>query len=128
MPTFFFYVAVPPRITGHPQDIKDAIPGKSLALVVEATGTQPLNYQWEWKSALDDGEWQSCDVERFPGADSSTIVICSVDKSNEGSYHCVVTNCAGTHISNSAKLSVGKKNSIYIQYELLGDTYLYMYM
>ena len=49
----------------------------------EATGTQPLNYRWEWKPAMDDGEWQLCDVERFPGADSSTIVIPSVQKSIE---------------------------------------------
>ena len=52
-------------------------------------------------------EWQLCDVERFPGADSSTVVVPSVKKSNEGSYHCVVSDCAGTDISNSAKLSVG---------------------
>jgi len=56
---------------------------------------------------MDDGEWLSCNVERFPGADSSTAVISSVEKSNERSYRCVVTNCAGAHISNSAKLSVG---------------------
>ena len=43
----------------------------------EATGTQPLNYQWEWKSAMDDGEWQPCDVERFPGA---MVVVPSVQK------------------------------------------------
>ena len=76
--------------------------------IVEATGTEPLNYQWEWKSAMDDGEWQLCDVERFPGADSSTIVICSVQKSNEGSYCCVVSNCAGSQTSNPARLSVGE--------------------
>ena len=80
----------------------------------EATGTQPLTYQWEWKSAMDDDEWQPCDVERFPGADSSIVVISSVKMSIEGSYRCIVSNCAGTNISNSAKLSVGKKNSIYV--------------
>ena len=109
----FLYVAVPPRITIHPLDIKDAVPDKFFLFTAEATGTPPLNYQWELKSAMDD-EWQPCDVERFPGADSSTVVISSVQKSNEGSYRCVVTNYACTNISNSAKLSVGKKNSIYI--------------
>jgi len=110
----FLYVAIPPRITIHPLDMKDAVSGNSFMLHAEATGTQPLNYQWEWKSAMEDGEWQPCDVERFPGADSSTAVISSVEKSNEGSYRCVVTNCAGAHISNSAKLTVGENNSIYI--------------
>ena len=101
-------VAEPPRLTNHPLDTKDAVPGKSLTLIVEATGTPPLNYQWEWKPATDDGEWQPCDVERFPGADSSTVTIPSVDKSNEGNYRCVVSNCAGSQTSTPAKLSVGE--------------------
>ena len=37
----------------------------------EATGTEPLKYQWEWKPPMDDSEWQPCDVEKFPGADTS---------------------------------------------------------
>jgi len=103
-PMFCFYVAEPPRITAH-----DAVPGESVMFTAEATGTEPLNYQWEWKPAMDDdSEWQLCDVERFPGIDSSTLTIPSVQKSNEGSYRCVVSSC-GT--SNSAKLTVGK-NSI----------------
>ena len=101
-------VAEPPRVTNHLLDTKDAVPGKSLTLIVEATGTPPLNYRWEWKPAIDDGEWQLCDVERFPGADSSTVTIPSVDKSNEGSYCCVVSNCAGSQTSTPAKLGVGE--------------------
>ena len=88
--------------------MKDAVPGEPVMFTAEATGTQSLNYRWEWKSAMDDGEWQPCDVERFPGAGSSTVVIPSVEKSNEGSYHCVVSNCAGTKSSHPAKLSVGE--------------------
>ena len=99
-------VAEPPRVTNHPLDMKDVVPGKSLTLIVEATGTQPLNYQWEWKPAMDDGDWQLCDVERFPGADSFTVTIPSVQKSNEGSYRCVIRNCAGNQSSYPAKLSV----------------------
>ena len=75
----------------------------------EATETEPLNYQWEWKPATHDSKWQQCDVERFPGADSSTLTIPSVQKPNEGSYRCVVSNCAATQTSNSAELIVGKK-------------------
>ena len=91
--------------------MKDAVPGNSFMLHAEAIGTQPLNYQWEWKLAMNDVEWQLCDVERFPGADSSTIVIPSVEKFKEGSYRCVVSNCAGTRSSYPSKLS---KNSVYI--------------
>ena len=110
----FLCIAKAPRITTHQQDMRDAVPGEFVMFTTKATGTPPLNYQWEWKPAMEDGKWQPCDVERFPGANSFTLTIPSVQKSNEGSYRCVVSNCAGTHISNSAKLSVGKKNSIYI--------------
>ena len=78
----------------------------------EATGTEPLNYQWEWKPAMDDSEWQLCDTERFPGADSSSLTILSMQKSSEGSYHCVVSNCAGSQTSNPAELSVGKNPTV----------------
>ena len=105
---FFLLVADPPTVTSHPQELKDAVPGKPVTFTVEATGTQPLSYQWEWKPAVGNGEWQPCDVERFPGADSSTLTIPSAQKSNEGSYRCVVGNCAATQISNPAKLGVGK--------------------
>ena len=80
---------------------------------IETTGTEPLSYKWEWnQNGEGDGRelWQPCDVESFPGADSSTLTIPSVQKSNEGSYHCVISNCAGTQTSNPAYLSVGKIN------------------
>ena len=97
---FGLHVADPPRITTHPQEIKDAVPGNQVEFTIQATGTQPLNYQWECK--------KGSDVERFPGAKSSTLVISSVRKSNEGSYHCVVSNCAGNQTSEPAKLNIGK--------------------
>ena len=78
----------------------------------EGSGTEPLNYQWEWKQAMDDGEWQPCDGERFPGADSSRLAVLSVQKSDEGNYHCVISNCAGKETSNPAQLSVGKNLTI----------------
>ena len=54
------------------------------------------------------GGWQSCDVERFPGANSSTLTIPSVQKSNEGSYRCIVSNCAGSETSEFATFTVGE--------------------
>ena len=108
----YIYAAEPPRVTSHPQDVKDAVPGEPVKFTAEATGTQPLNYQWECKPAMDDdSEWQLCDVERFPGADSSTLTIPSVQKSNEGSYRCVISNSAGSQTCNAAKLTVGKNST-----------------
>ena len=107
-PTFSFYVAEAPRITSHPQDLKDAVLGKPVMFTAEGSGTEPLKYQWEWKQAINDDEWQPCDGETFAGTDSSTLTIPSVQKSNEGSYRCVVSNFAGNQTSKPAELSVGK--------------------
>ena len=99
-------------IASHPQDLKDAVPDKSVMFTAEGSGTEPLNYQWEWKQTINDGEWQLCDAEIFPGADSSTLIILSVQKSNEGRYRCVVSNCAGNQTSKPAELSVGKNPTV----------------
>ena len=110
---FFYYIhaADPPRITAHPQELKDAVPGKTAMFSVEVTGTGPLSYKWEWSLAGErrgTEEWQPCDLESFPGGGSSTVTIPSVQKSNEGSYRCVISNCAGRQISKPAQLTVGK--------------------
>ena len=49
-----------------------------------------------------------CEVERFPGADSSTLTIPRAQNSNAGAYHCTVSNCAGSETSDSATLTVGE--------------------
>ena len=116
--SLLYIVADPPRITTHPRELKDAVPGKYVMFSVEATGTEPLGYKWEWNPAGErDGteEWQPCDLRSFPGADSSIL---SVQKSNKGSYRCVVSNCAGNKISNSAELEV-RVITAQIQYQLL---------
>ena len=89
----------------HPQEIK-AIRGASVAFTVEAAGTKPLSYMWQLKTGGWIGRWQSCDVERFPGANSSTLTIPSVQKSHEGSYRCVISNIVGSQTSKAAKLEV----------------------
>ena len=99
------YVAEPPRITCHPQELKNAVQGKPAKLTIQATGTEPLSYQWQWKPAEKSVKWQPCPAEWCDGA---TLTIHSVQKSNEGSYRCVISNCAGSQVSNPVNLSVGK--------------------
>ena len=94
-----------PRITSHPEQLKDAVPGETLAFTIQASGTEPLNYQWEIRD--ESGGWQLCDVERFPGAKTPTLIIPSMEKSNEGSYRCTVSNCAGSETSQCATITVG---------------------
>ena len=105
----FLSVAEPPRITNHPQDFKDVVPGTPVNFIITTTGTEPLSYQWQWKPAGEEGgseEWQLCDVE---GAQTVMLSIPNVQKSNEGKYRCNISNCAGIQTSNTATLSLGKK-------------------
>jgi len=106
----FLHTADPPRITTHPKGLKDAVPGQPVTFTVHATGTEPMSYQWSWAlvgsgDESEKEEWQWCDVKR---SDSHTLTIPSVQKFNEGSYHCVISNCAGSQNSDPAILSVGK--------------------
>ena len=99
----FLHVADPPSITTHPQDLKNAIRGKTVKFAIQATGTEPMKYHWQWKPAEEEGEWQPCRTEWCDGA---TLTIPSVQKSNEGSYRCVISNCAGNETSKQTKLKV----------------------
>ena len=103
------YLDEPPKITVHPKSLKEIWPGKPVVFTVQATGTDPLSYHWQWKPAEEEGEWQPCDTDWSGGA---TLTIPSVQKSNEGSYRCVISNYAGTQISNPAELSIGKNPSL----------------
>ena len=102
----FFTVTVEfPKVTTHPVSQKDVLRGKPVAFHVRATGTQPLSYQWEWKSVESESDqWQWCET------DWSMLTISSVQKVHEGSYRCVVSNYAGSVTSKSAELTVGKNN------------------
>ena len=85
-------------------------------LTVEAIGTKPLNYKWQWKPAGEgegSEEWQLCEME---GSDGDTLTISSVQKLNEGSYRCIVGNHAGSQTSKSAELSIGKNRNIILYY------------
>ena len=102
------HLAKLPRITLQPQELKDAVPGKTVTFTVQATGTEPLSYQWELHTEDESGGWQLCNVDRFPGANGSTLTIPRVRKSDEGSYHCVISNIADSQISEPVHLSIGK--------------------
>ena len=105
-------LAEPPKITAQPQELKETVPGKPVTFTVKATGTEPLNYQWQQNVGGEREEWQSCDVEGLPGANSSTLTIPRVQKSNEGSYRCVISNIVDSQISEPVHLSIGKIQTI----------------
>ena len=102
---YFCPLDEPPKITLHPTSLKEVCPTKPVVFTVQATGTDPLSYHWQWKPAGESEEWQLCDTDLSDGA---TLTIPRVQKSNEGSYRCVISNYAGTQTSNPVQLSVGK--------------------
>ena len=89
----FLLTADPPRVTTHPKELKDAVPGQSVTFTVHATGKEPISYQWQWKPSGDelDGseEWLLCDMEWSHG---TALNIPSVHKSNEGLTVCMLWN------------------------------------
>ena len=106
----FLHVADPPTITQHPEELNSVVPGQTVTFTVQATGTEPHTYQWQWRPAEEESrrklkEWQECNLKRFPGANSSMLTIPSVQKSNEGSYCCTISNLVG---SQTSKPAVGK--------------------
>ena len=109
----------PPKVTDQPKSLSKVSPGKPAMFTLQATGTEPLSYHWQWKPVEEEGGsegWQTCRAEWSDGA---TLTIPSVQKSNEGNYRCVIRNCAGSQTSNPAELSVGK-----INVDSLNDTFV----
>ena len=112
----------PPEVISHPESLTEISPGKTSSFTVHVTGTEPMSYQWEWKPAVDgDGseEWQPCNAERFSGTETSTLIISSVQKLNEGSYRSVISNYAGSKTSQPAKLGVGKNANTYTMFVIM---------
>ena len=72
-------------------------------------GTEPVSYRWQWKPAGDQDEWQnvSCDGTTFQEVEGG-LKLTSVQACHAGDYRCVVSNSAGSKISQSARLTIGK--------------------
>ena len=103
---FYTHAAEPPKIISHPQELNDAVQGKSAKFTIQATGTEPVNYLWQWKPAKKESEdWQPCPAG---WCDGGTLTIPSVQKFDEGSYRCIASNSAGSQTSNPAFIVVGK--------------------
>ena len=106
----FLHIAEPPQISSHPQELIDNVQGKAVNFTIQATGTEPLTYHWQWKPAEGIQKWQSCPAE---WSDGTTLTIPMVENSSEGSYRCVVSNCAGTQTSHLAVLKVSWSATIW---------------
>ena len=95
-------VNVPITLVSEPKD--RMVPTEaSVTFEVEATGTEPLTYQW-----LKNGE-------PVAGATASTFIIGGVSLDDSGGYQVLVTNPAGDQLSRSASLRVAQPVSIVTQ-------------
>ena len=113
-PMVYIFAAKPPKVTSQQMSQSDVLPGKEVAFSVQATGTQTLKYQWQWKQFGKAGEkdgWQNLPV------DIGTFQVEEVQASNAGYYRCVVSNSAGSETSQCASLTVGKYVPIRYSYE-----------
>jgi uncharacterized delta-60 repeat protein len=74
--------------------------GTTVRFSVRAIGTAPLEYQWfkDGVALTDDG--------RTLGAQTSTVSLGGVGRTDEGSYSVTVSNAEGTGVSQSAHLTV----------------------
>jgi glucose/arabinose dehydrogenase len=83
----------PPTITSQPANRTVAI-GQQAAFSINATGTQPLSYQWQRGTT------------NISGATSSSYSLTAQATDNGASFRAVVTNAFGTATSSPATLTV----------------------
>src|SRR5205807_3210378 len=89
-----------PVITQQPQN-QSVIASQTATFSVTVTGSQPLNYQWQY--ALPG----SSIFYPYPGATGSSYTTQSLTLADSGAqFQCVVSNSAGTVTSNAATLTV----------------------
>lgn len=89
----------PPTITQDPVS-QSVAAGETAVFTVAASGTTPLNYQWQKNQVnLSDGA-------NISGATTRALQIFNVQPSDAGDYRCVVTNNHGEATSNAASLEV----------------------
>ena len=112
MTVLFYSLAEPPKITVHPKELKEIVPGKPISFTVRATGTEPLSYQWQWKPVVEgvsSGEWQNLSSGgSAQGVETATLTFTSIESCSEGLYRCVVTNVVGEEISEYTDHIIGK--------------------
>ena len=93
-PPVALIVLTPPRISSQPKDnVVDT--GTTARLVVAASGTASLAYQWQFND------------HPIGGNSSSLLTLVNVQYTNAGRYRVVVTNVFGVVTSQVAVLTVG---------------------
>ncbi|XP_072043107.1 protein sidekick-2-like [Amphiura filiformis] len=87
--------ANPPYITHQPSDMT-SFEGNTIAISCDAIGDFPIYYKWT-KNGNNQNEFETT---------GKTHLLSSIQKSDAGSYRCLVKNYIGTVMSRSAEVSV----------------------
>ncbi len=106
-------VLVPPSIMTQPQS-QIATEGNTVNFSVNATGTLPLGYQWQFNST------------NLAGATDAALTLTSVTTNQGGPYAVTITNAAGSTSSQPAVLTVNPLPSqvpalSYVTYNMKGN-------
>src|SRR5690606_6298642 len=80
-------------ITNHPQGASQC-EGTTINLVVNASGSAPLLYQWKK------------DGSSISGANNSTLSLNNINSTNNGNYSVEVSSTCASLLSNNATVSV----------------------
>ena len=96
----FFLTVNPPKVTQHPES-KSVATGASRTFTVEASGD---GLQFQWKK---DGK-DLHDGNKYRDTKTHTLHIKDVEKSDSGSYQCLVKNDVREELSEEADLAVSK--------------------
>ena len=99
-PALLTVLVVPATIASEPSS-RTIAPGTRAVFVVSASGSMPLNYQWQ-KDGAD-----------ISGATSSVYVKTNVQPSNDGTYTVIVTNSLNSVTSAPAVLTVTTNLPLY---------------
>lgn len=90
-------VAGPAQVTLQPANTT-LYAGQSGAMVIGASGDQPMRYQWQkWNN----GSWQN-----VSGATSASLAFSNVSSAHAGRYRCQVSNAVATDTSAEATVTV----------------------
>jgi hypothetical protein len=94
--------AVAPIINSHPQSV-GAYEGANVSFSVIAAGTAPLHFHWQ--KGTNGLFVDIADGGRISGSSTTNLSIASITQADTADYRLVVTNSAGTSISNPARLT-----------------------
>jgi len=76
-----------------PLEDRKILPGETLEILCEATGSKPLTFSWKFKEFV---------LDRF----EAKLSLKNVDESDEGEYSCLVSNSVGNATSNVVFIEV----------------------